>query len=128
MLDIISTLVRPLSQEIKETLEYLNNKYELVVLTNWFTECQCKRLESVCILKYFKKVYGTDLIPMKPNKESFIEVIGDLNKEECLMVGDNLEVDIKVPYEMGMNVYHLNKYGITKYPTIKKIEELKEKL
>ena len=128
MLDVISTLVRPLSPEIIDTLEYLSSKYELVVLTNWFTECQCKRLESVGILKYFKKVYGTDLIPMKPNKESFIEVIGDLNKEECLMVGDNLEVDIKVPYEMGMNVYHLNKFGTSKYPTINKIEELKERL
>ena len=32
---------------------------------------------------------------------------------------DNLEVDIKVPYEMGMQVYHLNKFGTSKYPTIK---------
>jgi len=128
MLDVISSLFRPLNHEIKDTLEYLSNKYELVVLTNWFTECQTKRLESAGILKYFKKVYGTDLIPMKPNKESFMSVIGDLKLEECLMVGDNLDVDIKVPYEMGMNVYHLNKFGTSKYPTINKIEELKERL
>lgn len=128
MLNNISKLVRPLNNEIKDTLEYLSSKYELVVLTNWFTECQSKRLEKAGILKYFKKIYGTDLIPMKPSKESFMSVIGNLKLEECLMVGDNLEVDIKVPYELGMNVYHLNKLGTSKYPTIKKIEDLKEML
>jgi len=128
MLEIISKLVRPLNNEVKNTLKYLSNKYELVVLTNWFTDCQQKRLEKAGILKYFKKVYGTDLIPMKPNRECFMHVIGDLKTEECLMVGDNLDMDIKVPYEIGMNVYHLNKFGTSKYPTIKKIEELKERL
>ena len=128
MLDIISTLVRPLNQEVKDTLEYLSSKYELIVLTNWFTDCQKKRLELAGILKYFKEVYGTDKIPMKPNKESFMSVMGDLNPEECLMVGDNLEIDIKVPYEIGMNVYHLNKFGTSKYPTIREIKELKERL
>ena len=54
--------------------------------------------------------------------------IGDLKPEECVMIGDNLEVDIKVPYEIGMNVYHLNKFGTTNYPTIRKIEDLKERL
>ena len=127
-LEIIATLVTPFNNDIKETLEYLSSKYELVVLTNWFTDCQKQRLKEVDIFKYFNKVYGTDIIPMKPNKECFMSVIGDLKPEECLMIGDNLEVDIKVPYELGMNVYHLNKYGTSKYPTIKKIEELKEML
>ena len=77
---------------------------------------------------YFDEVYGTDIIPMKPKKECFMSVIGDLDPSECVMIGDNLEVDIKVPYEMGMQVYHLNKFGTSKYPTIRKIEELKERL
>ena len=57
MLEIISKLVRPLNNEVKNTLKYLSNKYELVVLTNWFTDCQQKRLEKAGILKYFKKVF-----------------------------------------------------------------------
>ena len=60
--------------------------------------------------------------------ENSMSIIGDIKPEECVMIGDNLEVDIKVPYEIGMKVYHLNKCGTTKYPTIRKIEELKEKL
>jgi len=57
-----------------------------------------------------------------------MSVIKDLKPEECVMIGDNLKVDIEVPYEMGMKVFHLNKFGTTKYPTIRKIDELKERL
>lgn len=116
------------SDEIKDTLEYLSSKYELFALSNWFTESQKRRLEKVDILKYFKGVYGTDIVPMKPLKESYMSVIGDLDVSECVMIGDSIDMDIKVPYEMGMNVYHLSKNGTSEYPTIRKIEELKEML
>ena len=121
-------LITPVSSSVIETLEYLKDKYELVILTNWFTNSQKERLKEAGILKYFDKVYGTDIIPMKPYKECFNEVIGDLKPNECVMIGDNLNIDIKVPYEMGMNVFHLNKFGNTKFPTIRKIEDLKEEL
>lgn len=128
LLEIISNITDNIDIGVIDTLEYLSKKYELVVLTNWFTECQKERLKKVNMLKYFKNVYGTDIIPMKPRKESFMSVIGDLKSEECVMIGDNLKVDIEVPYELGFNVYHLNKIGTSKYPTIRKIEELKEML
>lgn len=126
--DMYDKLITPVEESVIDTLKYLKNKYELVVLSNWFTDSQKSRLKEAGILEYFDEVYGTDKIPMKPRKECFLSVIGDLKPEECVMIGDNLEVDIKVPYEMGMNVYHLNKYGTSKYPTIKKIDELKERL
>lgn len=113
---------------VKETLEYLSKKYELVCLTNWFTESQENRLKKLDILKYFKEIYGTDKVVMKPMRESYLSAIGNFKPNECVMVGDNLNMDIKIPYELGINVYHLNKNGITKYPTIKKISDLKELL
>lgn len=128
LFDVYDNLPIYVSDEIKDTLEYLSSKYELFTLSNWFTESQKRRLKKVDILKYFKGVYGTDIVPMKPLKESFMSVIGDLKIDECVMIGDNLDIDIKVPYEMGMNVYHLNKFGTTEYPTIKRIEDLKEML
>ena len=121
-------LITPIPNETIETLKYLKSKYKLYIITNWFTDSQKSRLKEAGILEYFDGIYGTDIIPMKPRKESFMSVIGDLKPEECIMIGDNLEVDIKVPYEMGMQVYHLNKFGTTKYPTIRKIEDLKERL
>ena len=108
-----------------KTLEYLQEKYELVILTNWFKSSQVARLKKVGIYKYFKQIYSADFFPMKPKYESFLTAIGDLSPNECVMVGDNLDVDIKNPYEMGMNVYYLTN-NESSYPSIKSIEELKE--
>lgn len=127
-LNMLNNLEVHVSDSLKDTLKYLSEKYELVTLSNWFTDSQIERLKRAGILKYFTKVYGTDIVPMKPKKESFLSVIDNLETKECVMIGDNLEVDIKIPYELGFNVYHLNKFGSTKYPTIRKIEDLKEML
>lgn len=125
---IYKKLITPVPKETIETLKYLKGKYSLSILSNWFTDCQKLRLKEAGILKYFDEIFGTDIIPMKPRKECFMKVIGNLKPEECVMIGDNLNVDIKTPYEMGMNVFHLNKCGTSKYPTIKKLEDLKEML
>ena len=64
---------------------------------------------------------------MKPNKESYMSVIGNNKIEECVIVGDNFNMDIKVSYEMGINVYYfIDKEA--KYPGIKKISDLKDVL
>ena len=126
--DMYNNLETNVSDNIKNTLEYLSKKYELVTLSNWFTFSQKERLKIAGIDKYFKEVYGTDIVPMKPTKESFLSVIGNHKIEECLMVGDNIEMDIKVPYELGMNVLYFSKGKNSKYPSINKFEELKEML
>ena len=125
--NMYNKLITPVDSSVIETLEYLKDRYELVALSNWFTDSQKERLKCSGIDKYFKEVYGTDIIPMKPLKESFLSVIGDKKIEECLMVGDNFDVDIKVPYDMGMNVYYLTSKE-TNYPSIKNISDLKEML
>ena len=127
-LNTYNELITIVEDGVIETLKYLKSKYRIVALSNWFTESQKIRLEKVGLLEYFDEVYGTDIVPMKPRKESFISVMGDFKPEECVMIGDNLKVDIEVPFEMGINVFHINKFGITKYPTIKRIIELKERL
>ena len=126
--EMYNNLSSNVPESVKETLEYLSSKYELFILSNWFTDSQKARMKNAGILNFFKEVYGTDIVPMKPRRESFMSLIDNLNPNECVMIGDNLEVDIKVPYELGFNVYHLNKNGTSKYPTIRKIEELKEML
>ena len=44
------------------------------------------------------------------------------------MFGDNLDMYIKIPYSMGINVFHLSKEKKGEYPTINKIEELRKVL
>ena len=127
-LNMYSTLVSYVGESVKDTLEYLSKKYELYAYSNWFTDSQVSRMKCAGLDKYFTKIYGTDSIPMKPYKEGFNKVCEGLKYNECLMIGDNLEMDIKVPYEMGINVYYLCKDNKTKYPNIEKIEDLKDVL
>ena len=125
--NMYNKLITPVTDDVKDTLKYLKDKYELVTLSNWFTNSQKERLKCAGIYKYFDEVYGTDIVPMKPLKESFLSVIGDNKIDECLIVGDNYDMDINVPYEMGMNVYYLTNKE-SNYPSIKKISDLKELL
>ena len=125
--EMYNALITPIPKDVVDTLGYLKSKYELVTLSNWFTNSQEARLKKAGILKYFDKVYGTDIVPMKPSKESYMSVIGNNKIEECAIVGDNFDMDIKVPIEIGMNVYYLTNKE-TSYPSIKKISDLKDVL
>lgn len=125
--NMYNSLISPISRETFDTLDYLHSKYELVTLSNWFTDSQESRLKCAGISNYFDKIYGTDLVPMKPNYDSYLSVMGDRKACECLMVGDNIEMDIKTPDIMGMKVYYLGRKK-TSYPTIDALERLKEML
>ena len=111
-----------------ETLEYLSSKYELVVLSNWFTYTQKKRLENAGILKYFSKVSGGDERELKPSLKAF-DIVD--NKKECVMIGDSINNDILPALKLGMQAILITKKNVKKdirYRQIRKIEDLKEML
>ena len=116
--------------ELIATLEYLSNKYELVVLTNWFTKSQKQRLENYGILKYFKEVIGTDLVKNKPSRESFIKACGMYKPEECIMIGDSLEKDVNGALNCGLGAILLDYKNIYdgEIQKVKKISDLKNML
>ncbi len=130
------TFIKKLNEEISQkwinkdnsiidTIKYLSQKYELYALTNWFTKTQEKRLENSELLKYFKKVIGTDKVKIKPNREPFEEASENQKIEECLFIGDNPKKDLDTPYKMGAQVILLDKRGKYKV-TYKKITQIKE--
>lgn len=113
--------------ELIDTLEYLSSKYELVVLTNWFTKSQKERLKNYGILKYFKEVIGTDLVKNKPNEEAFIKACVSYKKEECIMIGDSLEKDVIGALNCGLSAIlfdYKDKYD-GEIQKVKKISDLK---
>lgn len=132
ILDIIGTCwINPVSLELVDTLKYLSTKYELYVLTNWFTASQARRLENVGILKYFKKVVGADMVSPKPALEAFSYIIKDTNLKDCMMIGDNIDIDIKGALNAGIKTIlydYKNIYNGFTGNRITKIEELKEML
>ncbi len=111
-----------------ETLEYLSSKYELIVLSNWFTYTQKKRLENAGILKYFTKVSGGDERELKPSLKAF-DIVD--KKKECVMIGDSLNNDILPALKLGMQAILITKKNVKRdlrYRQIRKIEDLKEML
>lgn len=98
-----------INDDIFKTLEYLKNKYELVILSNWLEKSQMLRLKNAKLDKYFKEFYITEKIKMKPSKESFNKAKGDRKEIECVMIGDNLKTDIKGAINAGMQAIYLNK-------------------
>lgn len=110
-------LPNSVDDSVYEVLEYLNKKYSLVVLTNYFTKCQQDRMKCLNLDEYFDYVIGAEKY-IKPNPKLFDIATNNYYKDECLMVGDNLEKDI----------YGALKYGIgaIKVETPKDIKILKK--
>lgn len=119
-----------IDEDVIETIKYLSEKYEIVVLTNFFTDVQINRLKNAGLYDYITKVYGGEVY-IKPSKESFKIALGDTKVEEAIMIGDNIEVDIKGAINIGIDailVDYLDKYKNTDYKRIKEIKDLKEML
>ena len=117
-----------LSKEKIDTLEYLSNKYKLIVISNWFTYTQRKRLENAGIAKYFEIITGGDEHELKPSLNAFCVIE---NPSECIMVGDSIKNDIEPALKLGMQAVLITDKNVRKdlrYKRIKKLEELKEML
>ena len=112
-----------IDNELIEILEYLSSKYEIIVLTNWFTEEQRKKKKNYGILKYFKEVLGTEQFKNKPNKEAFIGASRPYQMNECISIGDSLKKDVESALEYGMDAIlydYKNEYS----GNIKKVNKL----
>ena len=115
-----------INPNVKETLEYLSKKYELVIFTNYYYEVQKKRLEIMGIDKYFKVIYAGDKIPCKPRKESYNISRGNYGFNECLVIGDSLSKDYLAPIELGMEAILYDKHNKYKNENYRKINDFKE--
>lgn len=118
------------NEYLKNTIEKLSQKYELVVLTNFFTKIQKKRLDNMGIGQYFGNLYGEDVI--KPNPLAFLKACGNNKPSECVMIGDNIETDIKGAQNAGLKTILVNtkKRDADKIDTlyVRRIEDLSESI
>lgn len=110
---------------VKRTLTYLKQKYDLVVLTNWFRKSAILRLKKAGILSFFKEVYGAEKTK-KPNKEAFLIACDEYFPEECVMIGDSLINDVSPAKNLGMKEIYYTKIPVKEYTCIKDLEELTE--
>ena len=97
-----------------EILESLKDKYILSILSNGFKEVQYMKLNNSGLLNYFQHVIVSEEIgELKPNKQIFDASLRLSNCEakSALMIGDNLEADIKGSLAAGWQAIYFNRFS-----------------
>lgn len=116
-----------------EALDYLSSKYNLYILSNGFRELQYKKMKSAGIDSYFKKVIlSEDILVHKPNREIFDFALSATQSlfENSIMLGDNIETDIRGARDAGLDQIYFNRWNREDLPfrptyTINHLNELK---
>jgi putative hydrolase of the HAD superfamily len=82
-----------------EILDYLKSKnYSLHIITNGFKEVQKVKLKNSKLQNYFDLIIISEEVGFKKPSPEIFEISiekAKAKKEECIMIGDDLETDIK---------------------------------
>lgn len=93
-------------------LEYLKNKqYNLHIITNGFNEVQGRKLQNSKLTDFFTTVITSeDAGANKPHPQIFEYAFGKTgaNIENSIMIGDDLNTDIKGSRDIGMDHIYFN--------------------
>lgn len=97
--------------DVHETLGYLNDHYKLYILTNGFAEVQVQKINSCNLQAYFSKLFMAEMVGyQKPDRRFFEYAIKSVHahKNECLMIGDDPEADIRGAHNAGIDQVFYN--------------------
>lgn len=93
---------------VREVLDWLaehQDRYNLSVITNGFSEAQIPKMRTSGIDRYFSHFFlSEDLGFMKPDRRFFDAVVHRLNvhANQCLVIGDDYRVDIVGAQAVGI--------------------------
>ncbi len=113
-----------------ETLQYLQTKYTMHLISNGFSESQAIKINGTNIGGYFQHVIISEVVGVnKPDKAIFehaLELAG-ATKSESLMIGDSLEADVYGALNFGMDAIYFNPNGLAKPDDVPvQVTQLKE--
>jgi len=97
-----------------EILEYLQPRYNLHIVTNGFNEVQFTKLQNAGLKGYFSTIITSEMAGyLKPNPEFFFYTLEIIRAKEieCLLIGDNYDVDIEGAMNIGMDQVYFNPSG-----------------
>jgi putative hydrolase of the HAD superfamily len=99
-----------------ETLGYLNAKYRLHIVTNGFEEVQYKKIQLAGLEKYFTHIITSEKANYKKPDIKFFEfALAEINAApvDCLMIGDDIEVDLLGSRNAGIDQVFFNSENIS---------------
>lgn len=96
----------------EDVLDEFSKKYRLFIVSNGTARVQDGRIALSGIGKYFEQIFISQRIGYnKPDKRFFdkcFEMIGDLDKKDCFIVGDSLTSDILGGKNAGITTVWFN--------------------
>jgi putative hydrolase of the HAD superfamily len=111
----------------KEILQYLTGRgYVLHLLTNGFEKTQHNKLMYSGLKQFFKEIITSEgSNSLKPNKEIFEYALEKCcaKTDECIMIGDNIEVDVVGAKNAGIDQVYVNHLGVE--PEVKPTYEVR---
>jgi putative hydrolase of the HAD superfamily len=100
-----------------KTLQYLQSKYTLHLISNGFQESTELKISGTNIGSYFQHIIISEVVGInKPDKAIFehaLNLAGAI-KSESLMIGDSLEADVRGALNFGMDAIYFNPAGLDK--------------
>lgn len=93
-----------------DTLEYLQHKYQLHIITNGFREVFGIKMDACGIRQYFQQIIiSEEHALVKPDEKIFrlAETFTGAGRNECVMIGDSLESDIEGALNAGWEAIYL---------------------
>lgn len=114
--------------EVEPVLAQLQNQYRLILISN--TDCFSlpRALEKFDLRKYFEKAYFSFERGILKTDPAFFEKIREdlgLSPEECLVIGDSIESDIKAAQQAGINAILVDRRNRREFtPKIRHLREL----
>ncbi|NGM64859.1 YjjG family noncanonical pyrimidine nucleotidase [Sphingobacterium sp. SGR-19] len=98
-----------------ETLTYLQRKYSLHLISNGFKEACEKKLAHSKLTSYFKTIVISELFGVnKPDRRIFEYALqnGKAERETSIMIGDNLDADVRGAQNAGIDAIFFNAIGL----------------
>ena len=96
----------------KELLDHCQGRYQMHLITNGFEATQRLKLQHAGIADYFVEIITSEgSNSMKPHPEIFefaLNASGATGCEECLMIGDAIDIDVKGAIDAGWDSVYYN--------------------
>jgi putative hydrolase of the HAD superfamily len=114
-----------------ETLEYLKERYRLHIITNGFREVQHIKIQKSGLTRFFDHIHISEEVGYKkPEPEIFFHAMKKAKSAsaQCIMIGDNLDTDIRGAINAGLDCVWFNPDGIevehSRVPVIRNLYEV----
>jgi putative hydrolase of the HAD superfamily len=114
--------------EVEEVLSCLNTTYKLIITSNAAREFLNTEIEETTLSPYFDHIFSatSDFKEVKKTEAFYLKLCSLLkvDHKQVVHVGDHYDFDYRIPRQLGMTAYFLDRTGATEGPhTVKDLKE-----